>query len=342
MTSSKAFEALRRLKTSDLLYFEEQFMYGHREILLNYCLNKNQSLNNGSILRGSVNHGFAYQENIWKLRQRNLKPAKRYVWNFRQKLAYGENPNVIATGAPWLYLLGDLGLNPTNIETLLKKKPQKVVVFPSHNVETYWKYDIDKTIQNFTDRIPPGSEVTVCLFWLDFCDPNTRRAFANLGWEVVSMGYVPRLPKPDLTLGGRQNFLLELFNLFADTSLVVTDNASTGLFYALSLGVQVSYAHSDQLAKVEKTYNQNIGLGMNRPVGFFNSEKLWVEAFFPQLLETKFNPKKFLKYAWEELGYDRFIENKDGGKFEWIDSKADTNSIDLYKDRFKSIKKIVV
>jgi hypothetical protein len=95
MTSSKAFEALRRLKTSDLLYFEEQFMYGHREILLNYCLNKNQPLNNGSILRGSVNHGFAYQENIWKLRQRNLKPAKRYVWNFRQKLAYGENPNVL-------------------------------------------------------------------------------------------------------------------------------------------------------------------------------------------------------------------------------------------------------
>ena len=67
MFISKIYNAVKRLKTSDLLYFEEQFMYGHREILLHYCMQKTPKLSSNMILNGSINHGFSYQENMWKI-----------------------------------------------------------------------------------------------------------------------------------------------------------------------------------------------------------------------------------------------------------------------------------
>ena len=341
MLNSKIKEFVRRLRTSDLIYFEEQFMYGHREILLHYCLQKNLNLGKDYILEGSIDHGFAYQENIWKLRKRNLTRANRYVWNDRQHRGHGLNSATLATGSPWLYLLGELGLNPANIKTKLKKDPNKVVIFPGHNIDTYHKYAIEETIENYLSIIPSGSKVTVCLFWTDFCDPILRRYFSDLGWTVESMGYVPRLPLPDSTIGGRQNFLLELFNLFSDASLILTDNASTGLFYALSLNVSARYIPSQQLIEFESIVNKSVGLSGKRPEGFFNSEMLWVESHFPQLIETKNEPNKFLEFAWEELGYKNFLENESGIKFKWINGNSNVQALDLYSERLSSIKMLL-
>jgi hypothetical protein len=341
MLISKISNTLKRLKTSDLLYFEEQFMYGHREILLHYCMQKTRKLGSNMILRGSINHGFSYQENIWKMRKKNLRPAKRYVWNDRQLSPYGGASSVMATGAPWLYLLSDLGLNANNIEKRLKKDPKKVIIFPGHNVVSYFKYEITETIENYKSKIPQGSKVIVCLFWLDFCDPSIRKAFQDLGWEVVCMGYVPRLPKPDSTQGGRPNFLLELFTLFADASLLLTDNFSTGVLYALSLNLNVMYIESEQLVEVEKVGNEILGLVGPRSYGFFNSEKLWMKAYIPEILETDGKPKTFLNFALDELGYKNFLENIEGESFEWVKSEVDGKSLELYTEKFNSIKRFI-
>jgi hypothetical protein len=334
---TKAKNALRRLSTSDLIYFEEQFMYGHREILLNYCMQSSSNLNNFSILEGSIDHGFAIQENIWRLRKRNLTRAKRYVWNDRAKSAYGEDSSVFATGSPWLYLLSDLGLTPLNIGTKIKKNPKKVVIFPGHNVDTYFKYNIETIRQHFLPFVPEESQVTVCLFWTDFCDPSVRRKFTELGWNVESMGYVPRVPNPDSIQGGRPNFLLELFNLFIDTRLIITDNASTGLLYALTLDTEVMYVPSIQIKEHESIGNSLLGLDDNRPTGFFSTEIAWVSNYLPSLFETKTSPTKFLDFAWSELGYDNFLKNKSGGKFEWINSNVHPNALSLYRSRLESI-----
>ena len=338
MIGFKLKEAIRRISTSNLIYFEEQFMYGHREALLHYCGQQSINLSNTSILQGSIDHGFAYQENIWKLRNRNLTRAKRYVWNERHKLAYGADDSVVTTGSPWLYLLSALGITPENITQKLKKEPNKVVVFPGHNVETYFKYDIQNLSQHFLPFIPENSNVTVCLFWTDFCDPAIRRSFTDLGWAVESMGYVPRLPTPDSTQGGRQNFLLELFSLLSTAELFLTDNASTGLFYAMSLNLEVMYIPSLELQKYESVANSLIGLDDKRPAGFFPSEKLWVEHYLPSLFDTKNKSRRYVDFSWSELGYKYFKNNQSGSKFDWINGDADPRAIDLYKSRFEEVK----
>ena len=337
MVSFKLKEAIRRISSSNLVYFEEQFMYGHREALLHYCGQNNSSLSNTSILQGSVDHGFAYQENIWKLRKRNLTRAKRYVWNERHKLAYGADDSVVTTGSPWLYLLSALGITPENITHKIKKQANKVVILLGHNVETYFKYDIQNLSQHFLPFIPENSNVTVCLFWTDFCDPAIRRSFTDLGWAVESMGYVPRLPTPDSTQGGRQNFLLELFSLLSTAELFLTDNASTGLFYAMSLNLEVMYIPSLEIQKYESVANSMIGLDDKRPPGFFPSEKLWVEHYLPSLFDTKNNSRRYLNFSWNELGYKYFLNNQLGSKFEWINGGADPRAMDLYINRFKEV-----
>jgi hypothetical protein len=331
-------EIIRRISASDLIYFEEQFMYGHREVLLHYCGQKRDDLSNTSILQGSIDHGFAYQENIWRLRNRNLTRAKRYVWNHRHKVAYGADDLVVTTGSPWLYLLSALGITPENMPHKLKKEPKKVVVFPGHNVGTYFKYDLQKLGQHFLPFIPKDSKVTVCLFWTDFCDPVIRKSFTDLGWAVESMGYVPRLPSPDSTQGGRQNFLLELFSLLSTAELFLTDNASSGLFYAMSLNLEIMYIPSLELQNYESVGNSLIGLDNNRLAGFFSSEKLWVEHYLPSLFDTKNKPSRYVNFSWNELGYEYFLTNESGYKFDWINSGADPRALDLYNIRFKEVK----
>jgi len=264
--------------------------------------------------------------------------AKRYVWNDRQVIGHGQSSSVVATGAPWLYLLNDLGLTPLNIITKLEKNPKKIIIFPGHNVGVHAKYNIKETLENYMFAIPLGSQVTVCLFWMDFCDPETRRGISELGWQVETVGYVPRLPVPDSTQGGRQNFLLELFNLFSDANLILTDNLSTGLFYALSLNVQVMYIPTKQMVEYETEVNGIMGITGIRSKGFFNSEKLWIQEYFPEILKTKAEPNKFLEFAWNQLGYKNFLENESGIKFKWIKSEPDQKALDLYRRRLNSIK----
>lgn len=341
MLGTKLSTIVKRITTNNLLYFEEQFLYGHREILLNYCMHRNSKLSDTSILEGSIDHGFAFQENIWKLRKKNLTRAQRYVWNETQKRAYKGDKSVLDTGSAWLYLLSDLGLTPENIGARLKKDPKKVVILPSHNVGIYFNYSIVASLENYLPYIPFGSDVVVCLYWIDFCDPSIRRAIEELGWKVASNGWVPRLPSPDLTNGGRQNFLLEFFALFNDTTLVLTDNFSSGLLYALSLDTEVAYIPSKQFMEFDRIGNQAAGhLKVAELPGFFPSEELWVKHHLPQLIETKVKSRKFLDFAWDELGYKSFLKNEDGSKFKWIESGAEPSAIYLYQKRLESLAKL--
>ena len=341
MLGRKLSNIIKRLTTNNLLYFEEQFLYGHREILLNYCMHRNSELSGTSILEGSIDHGFAFQENIWKLRKRNLTSAQRYVWNERQKGAYRGDKSVSDTGSAWLYLLNDLGLTPENIRERLKKNPKKVIILPSHNTGIHFKYSIVESLENYLPYIPSGSDVVVCLYWIDFCDPSIRRAIGELGWKVASNGWAPRLPVPDLTQGGRQNFLLEFFALFNDATLTLTDNFSSGLLYALSLDAEVTYIPSKQFKELDRIGNQaEEHLKISELPGFFPTEELWVKHHLPQLIETKVKSRKFLDFAWDELGYKSFLKNEDGAKFKWIESGAEPSAIYLYQKRLESLKEL--
>lgn len=333
--SSKLKEFTKRIKESDRIYFEEQFMYGHREILLNYSRRLNSKLSLGHILDGSIDHGWAYNEMVWKLRKRNLREAQRYVWNNRHENIVSQLANVKAVGAPWLYMLSDLGITPTNIESKLPKKANKVVIFPSHNTNSPIRFNHLNIIDLFASRMPPNSEVTVCLFWLDFCDQQIRNAYLGKGWAVECAGYVSRGVFPDSIQGGRPTFLLSLFEILKDANLVFTNEIATGMFYALSLGAKLSYFTDDNSA-IYETLTTNIV--EDRLPGFFNKPSEWAKEYFPDIFSTEFYPKAFLDFSWHELGYDAFLNNLDANKFNWVKSDSNHFALTMYSERLSVVK----
>jgi hypothetical protein len=101
---------LNRIFTNDKNYFFEQFMYGHREILLSYIKLKIPNISSSSLLKGGIAHGWAPDEQIWKVRNRNLSLAPRLVWNSRNQDYVFSGSKNLSVGSPWLYLLKILNI----------------------------------------------------------------------------------------------------------------------------------------------------------------------------------------------------------------------------------------
>ena len=89
---------------------------------------KNEKLSHNSIIEGSIDHSWAYDENLWKLRKRNLRQANRYVWNERQENLLAKLARTTAVGSPWLYMLDNLGLSKNEIQGQLPKIKNKTRV----------------------------------------------------------------------------------------------------------------------------------------------------------------------------------------------------------------------
>jgi len=337
----------KRLFTPDVMYYEEQFMYGHREALLHFSQKNNSKLFNTNILLGSIDHGWYYSESVWKLRTKNpFKFANRYVWNDRQSELSATAYRTVAVGAPWLYMLNDLGLEPTNIEDRLPKLKNKVIIFPGHNTGYLFSFDVMGSIEEFKSIIPKDSEVTVCLFWLDFCDPSIRNAYKKQGWKVESVGATLRGSQPDSLNGGRPTVLIEMFNLLKDASLFITDDISTGLFYALSLNLSVQFIETQSLKNFNETWinhqrNNNPQALKNRK-GFYSTGVDWASNYFIEIFDTKTHPRKFLDFSWGELGYEAFRRNPNGEKFVWIPNQTTEDSLTRYSKRLAEEKSFLL
>jgi hypothetical protein len=328
--------ALNRLSSSDLNYFEEQFRYGHREILLNYAIKRNGNLNKKFILRGGLEHGWAPGGLRWVLRNRNLTYANRYIWHERRLTNYKKHEKAIAVGAPWLYMLSDLGIKQNNVLELLPKLKNKIIVFPSHNTLVPININIINELKKIKSFIPESSEVTVCLFWLDFCNSTTRNEIRKMGWEVFSAGIAGTGAYPDTHHGGRPNFLLDLFGLLKDANQIIVTSAGTAMFYGLSLGAKIQYIETDY--PIDHWGSPDTGKQPISKLGFTDSNLHWLNFYFPEIFKTKNTPERFIDFSWNELGVKSFKENEHGRKFEWIESNVNSNSLIVYQSKLIEIK----
>lgn len=234
-------------------------------------------------------------------------------------------------------MLNNLGLDPSNIEVRLPKSKNKVIIFPGHNTGFLFSFDLIGSIEEFKSLIPKNSEVTVCLFWLDFCDPSIRNAYQKQGWKVESVGATIRGSQPDALNGGRPTVLIEMFNLLKDASLFITDDISTGLFYALSLNLTVQFIETQSLKNFNEAWinyqrSSNPKALKNRK-GFYSTGIDWASNYFNEIFETKTHPRKFLDFSWGELGYEAFKRNLKGEKFVWIPNQTKEDSLLKYSNR---------
>lgn len=310
-----------RLATDDLTYFDEQFMYGHREILLAYANSESEVISPTSILHAGLTHGWGFDAGIWKMRNRNLSRAPRYEWNSKFEDLLPKKFKNKAIGSPWLYLLLQLGASPnTQVEHLAKEK-KKYLIMPGHNL-LFTSKSIGTQAEMYYEATQ-GQPSTVCLFWLDFCNAPTRKAYEKLGFEVECMGYIPRGNSASSMMGGRISFLPSLFELMISHEELLSDELGSGIFYAASMGLPIHFLIDSEAEKLQQSMSHL--MNTDYP-GFYATSSAWLQDHSPELWGYGDNTELLRKLAWGELGEDSLRDFQGIQNLNWKESNVSPDS----------------
>ena len=309
--------ATRIIFSSDCQIFEEQFLYGHREVLLNYSdLIENNLGNSSLILAAGLQHGWVPDSGIWRLRGKDFRIKPRFVWNKRWEVSHSKMQNNYAIGAPWLYLIKD---SITEMQKKIVENSDSVLVFPAHSNLTDSK-DIKNQIEHFHKITLNFKKKFVCLYWVDYVNPAIQFEFRKRGFELVCAGFGnPRGITPYSDDAGRATYLINLLRIFEKCGTIVTDEMQSGVFYGMSIGMKLIYS-PDSIA------NNHINLVRSkisnvRP-GFHSSSQDWVENVAPFVKETINSPKRFQDLAFDELGFDSLLSKSQLKDLPWKKSEV--------------------
>jgi len=253
----------------EMKLYGEQFAYGHREVLLQYCGFTEDLIFKAHVPHGKISPNFL--DPIQEILDEEGNSVLQLLWrsDSKSEAAQFGIHNVEPIGATFLYLLSNIGQTKDRIQNTLwhsatnfdwpaSTKYQKeylmkygsILYMPMHS----WDGDVRRHFapsQSPLLSIPP-ERITVLLGFLDFCDPKTRAVYASLGWRVTCAG--ARSSKvTGSPAGGRAEFLANLYDIFLESQVVVSDEFTTGLLYAMTMGRKVGVL--SQTEKLELTYS---------------------------------------------------------------------------------------
>ena len=217
--------------------YYENFVYGHREILLKYM-----GLDYSTQILGVIEHGMPepFKYNDYRS-PRYIAGRKTNFWAWSKDTedfakANGVN-NVKAIGAPWLYLkksLTDLNLNSGG-------EFRKFLIMPAHSAGSFVDIASAKEksfrVKQFKEIVGNDS-ATVCLYGTDFCDPVIHNAYLDSGFKVTCLGYGMQTPLWS-PAANRVRMLGTLFDLMQNHSHYLSDALGTSQFYAFNMGLNV-------------------------------------------------------------------------------------------------------
>lgn len=250
----------------EMKLYGEQFAYGHREVLLEYCNLPRSLIFKAHIPHGKISPNFL--DPIQRILYPDGKPVLQLLWreDSESEAAALEILNVRSVGATFLYALANEGYSLNEIRELLwasasnfdwptSKRQQHVyikdaktiVYMPMHS----WDGDVRKHLVNPESPLlgVPPKTITVLLGFLDFCDPAVRKVYTDLGWRVTCAG--ARSSKvAGSPAGGRASFLPNLYSIFKECELVISDEFTTGLFYAMAMGRKVGILNQNELLEL--------------------------------------------------------------------------------------------
>jgi hypothetical protein len=312
-------------------------MYGHREILLASARSANQSLPTNSIIRAGLQHGWAGDANIWRVRNRNLTPAPRYVWEKRFEIGLPKSTRNKAIGAPWLYLLELLGIEK-GVEYKLGSSSEKkqYLIFPGHNMWNTSKPLTDQASAFY--EITKGESATVCLYWIDFLQPRVRKAYEDLGFKLECVGFLGSPASSIENNVGRSDFLLELVKLMLNHRTIVADEFSSGVLYGATLGLEVMFMDDTRTREHDEKLSHNRDDSLE---GFYLTSNEWLDNFFPEIYLTRESGRKFVDFSYQELGADSLLMPKELAEIEWIASSLDGQIQIEFEKSVKSLRSCI-
>ena len=332
---------IKRICTSDAIFFDEQYLYGHREILNLAAKKEDINFSPGKYLEGGLQHGWTPEAQIWRLRNRKLKKVPRYVWNSRWEANSLLKTKNIAIGAPWLYLLMLCGFNK-DFFTIFRerrnsqKRTERILIFPGHSVNNSDR-KLEESV-HFYQSMSVGKAATVCLYWLDFVNPKVRNAYQDAGFQTYCAGFGnERGYAASLNSGGRILMLPNLLNLFLENDLLISDEIGSGVLYGISTGLDFILIELEQTIKFHKEMGELVSFHNET---FPKNYMEWMKIYAPDLLNPNFPIKKLglMELAWDELGESSLISPYEMTKLTWKETKSiDDSLINLLEDRINDL-----
>ena len=186
--------------------------YGHGDILRAYA-----GVGSGARIPGRLQHGWNPEAGVPQV---NLSdPWRSFIWSDRNahKAAAAGGQRTQPIGAPYLYL---------PVTEPLEPEANSLLVFPFHGWERESVGgDFERYARELEAEVEGAFEsVTVCMYWLEYDDPDLRAIFERRGWAVVTNGHRDDNPR----------FLYRQRELIERHALVTSNRVCTAAFYALA------------------------------------------------------------------------------------------------------------
>ncbi len=180
-------------------------------------------------------------------------------------------------GAPWIYLL--------HLEPELGVVPERkgTIWYPFHGWE---KHSVSGDHARLADEIRnvETGPVTVCLYWLEFANPDIRRAYESRGFRVICHG-----ERGSRWEGKGRDFLRKQLVQLRRHRRVASNRLGSALFYGASVGCEVAvYGDPMQFEDERPEYG-----------GTARRMRLW-----PELHGTRVDRELASEVARRELGFE--------------------------------------
>ena len=218
----------------------ENRAYGHAQTLSEYA-----GFTRARWVPGALQHGWnpfdgiGMDDGVWR-------PLPKFVWsddNVRRGLQKGGR-GYRAIGAPWLYLLRMRG-RPT---PPARSEGGSTIAFPFH--ATVHTRMVGSHADYARDLVEgEGSRaLTVCLQWIDADNPETRRAYEDVGATVVTLG------RGTSVAPGHEHFLHRQLDLIGAHDRLVSNRLATCIFYGAAAGLEVGVYGPDMSLEGQPRY----------------------------------------------------------------------------------------
>ncbi len=277
-----------RAKEADLRKFGIQFAYGHNEILLDY-MGLDRTTNFKGILQHGVGPTFTFDSD-WptpRVGILNRSPLWVYSESAATDLKKRGVSNVTAIGSPWLYSkLMHHKSNPA-IQPV-----EKFLVFPRHSTFGYplnWtEQAIEKSVRGWI-QIAQGHELGVCLYWIDFLNPNWHTVLKNYGIAIHCAG-VGSTDPVDSQSSLRIDFYPSLVRIISSYTHCFFQSFTSAIFYANDLGKMVGF-FPDSFEDQSLSNSE-----------LFTRESVWIHNELSEIYMSFTNSQKLVEMTQDLLG----------------------------------------
>lgn len=260
--------------------FGTSAFYGHSSIIKKYC-----NIPSFIPLPFAIQHGWAGGPS-----NRDLVGGARklWVWSERDQQIYGSligSDNCIVGGAPFIYLLHELGLEPFRPSTGFG-----TIAFPAHSSEWVHSTCDDSGYASYLKALPEYFHpITVCLYYVDL-ERGRDVAYREHGLNVTSVASSRLDPR----------FLHKFVSLTRSHRYALFNSFSSAALYASALGL-VAYVEAWDFHRIGISKD---GKSFGTPSLITNETKTWLksitEDFFRFPDADLLNQQKFVSV---HLGY---------------------------------------